>query len=105
LISESSNTILTQIYDTVVQGLQIRPNITKLSFIFDNHSTQKSYVMIAFFEWLLLQVHQPITIDIIFYVAGHSHNRLDQRNSDPQRSFFSKSRIESIPEYVCIVFL
>jgi len=88
-----------------LQAIKVRPEATQFTFIFDNHSTQKSYTLIAFFEWIR-KLLNPSKADatkilLVFLLHGHTHNRLDQKNSEPRRQYFTAEHIETIPEYVC----
>ena len=101
VISENSNTIITQIYDNLIEGLKQRPHAKNFFVIFDNHSTQKSYSVIAFFEWIIRKFLNDCKFYIMFHVRGHTHNRLDMRNSKPRECYFKSERIETLPDYVC----
>ena len=47
VISESTNTILTQIVLTMNYTLTHCPEKTRINFVFDNHSTQKNFTVIC----------------------------------------------------------
>jgi len=48
LISESSNTILTQVHLTLSKIKEYKSAIDEITFIFDNHSTQKNYYIFSY---------------------------------------------------------
>ena len=88
------------------KGILLQPKATLLIFIFDNHSTQKSYTIVAFFQWIQPQINQRCGINckilVIFLICGHTHNRLDQANSEPWGQYFTAPLVESLPDYVWI---
>ena len=54
LISESSNTILTQIHETLLSLKKKNKSVNVVSFIFDNHSTQKNKFVLGYFQYLIM---------------------------------------------------
>ncbi len=52
IFSESGNTILSQINHELFRNRS--QGKKRVVFIFDNHSTQKCTIVVAFFEWLML---------------------------------------------------
>lgn len=96
--SESANTIITQLH-TFLSAVSTKK---ELWITFDNHSTQKNYTVLAYFQWLLSFsgfLRDQRTIHLIFLVAGHTHNRLDRANSVVSRKYFSSHSITTPEEF------
>lgn len=92
--SESANTIITQLH----LYLKNLINYEEIWITFDNHSTQKNYIILAYFEWLLSFpnfLKNQRAIHLVYLVAGHTHNRLDRANSIVSKKYFSKTVIET----------
>jgi len=101
IISESSNTILTQIHFTLLRLSQRSSQFEEITFIFDNHSTQKNYFIVSYLHYLILNNFFKSGNGfflIVFMMAGHTHNRLDNANSKPRIGYFKEEKIETLSE-------
>jgi hypothetical protein len=101
IISESSNTILTQIHFTLLRLSQRSSHFDEITFIFDNHSTQKNYFIVCYLHHLILNnffKKGDGFFLIVFMMAGHTHNRLDNANSKPRIGYFKEEKIETLHE-------
>jgi hypothetical protein len=105
MLSEDVNTILTQCHLTLLRRVQAQQELFEVVFIFDNHSTQKNYVLLSYFEYLVRSGVLPPggSISLIFLVRGHTHNRLDQRNSEVSKKYFGALEINSLVDMVNII--
>ncbi len=92
LISESSNTILTQIHETLLSLKKKNKSVNVVTFIFDNHSTQKNKYVLGYLQYLVLNNYfenkETSYFHLIYMVAGHTHNRLDNANSKPRQGYY-----------------
>jgi hypothetical protein len=74
-------------------------SLDQVTFIFDNHSTQKNYYVLSYFLYLIkcnFFAKDNSFFHLIFMVAGHTHNRLDSANSKPRQSYYKSNKIQSI---------
>ena len=49
--SENANTIITQFHNMLLDV--VKPGITEVNFVLDNHSTNKCYAVIAYFDYIV----------------------------------------------------
>lgn len=104
LISESANTILTQLHDTLIRK-STNEKLKVVHIVFDNHSTQKNFTIVAYLSWLVKKNFLgPDGYFLLAYlVRGHTHNRLDANNSAPRAEYYRTPSITTGAE-LCSVF-
>lgn len=66
LYGENSNTILSEIDDILRQILQEEP--TEIYFVMDNHSTNKNYMILAYFDMLVTFFHFLFFINLFHFL-------------------------------------
>ena len=118
LVSESSNTILTQIDSLLRKLAEKKAKLHEIVFVFDNHSTQKNAYVLSYFEWQAKRgfiskegtnttLQCLIVTDfflLIFLVRGHTHNILDAANQKVSQQYYSAESITSCNQMVCPVY-
>lgn len=103
IISESANTIISQLEDSLRKLKGWKPKLQNVTITFDNHSTQKNYVVIGYLEWQFRAGYLPIDgcFHVIFLVRGHTHTHLDAANKAPRTQYFKASSITKPSDMVC----
>jgi len=99
--SEDSNTIVSQIHFMLKK--LIKPNIKSINITLDNHSTNKNKYLMAYLDYLVRCVNvlgEAGKITLIFLVAGHSHNIIDQRHSVLRTAWAGSNELFSINDWV-----
>ena len=115
LVSESSNTILTQIDSILRRLVEKKAKLHETVFIFDNHSTQKNAYVLSYFEWQAKRgfISKEGTNEmwrdvltrtdfflLVFLVRGHTHNILDAANQKVSQKYYSAESITSCNQMV-----
>ena len=87
--SEFANTIITQLHDFLNQKFEKQKRGFKKNYIFvDNHSTNKSYLFLAYCQLSISYFIVCEEIEVIFYISGHSHSKIDQSHSILKKNTF-----------------
>lgn len=105
-ISESSNTIISQIYNALMEIERQQLVKKMIIFVFDNHSTQKNCYVVSYLEFLARNQYFSDPegfFHIIYLVRGHTHNHLDAANSKVRQKYFAKESIISMKEFISVV--
>jgi len=102
LISESANTITSQLADSLLILKNSKPSLKVVTITFDNHSTQKNYTVIGYLEWQIKAGYIPPDgyFHVIYLVCGHTHSHLDAANKSPRMQYYKAKAIESPSEMV-----
>jgi len=108
LLSESSNTITSQLASSLKYLKKSKPNASVVTITFDNHSTQKCITVIAFLE---LQAKNGYFgtpggyFHVVFLVRGHTKNHLDAANSKVSQAYYSAKLLELPSDLVNYIVL
>jgi len=101
VISECANTIISQLHDSLIL-LSKKKKLPEIGSTFDNHSTQKCYTLL---EGRCIRGYIPDIgeFHILFQLAGHTKNRLDQMNSPISQRYIKSESIETCNELVTMI--
>lgn len=86
--SESANTILSILYLRIMEVLEFHQT-EELSITFDNKVTAKNNLIIAFLEFLVVNLKVLKLIRLIFLVKGHTVSIQDVLNGPASTAFYS----------------
>lgn len=104
IISESANTIVSQLADSLKKLKETKQKIANVTITFDNHSTQKNYTVIAYLEWQFKAGYLPENghFLVVYLVRGHTHTHLDACNKAPCTQYYKASAITKPSDMVCV---
>jgi hypothetical protein len=113
--SENSNVIITQIHEYLNTNYSTikSSNIKKLVVLLDNHSTNKSYLVLLYLYLLVVYFKCFEEVELGFLIPGHTHSIIDQRHSIIRKKIISvndlfsiedwKNMINNIKKFTCIL--